>query len=201
MLDVFSVGAWNLHPGPLPEAAGINVPSWAIALGWSQHGVTLHRMTADYDEGDIAYEDRFPIRDQATGLTLSAECGTRGMRLVGRLIDQLADDPSAVPRSPQDLARRGYFGRGQPGDGEIDWSQPAATIEAHVRAADFRPFPSPWLTPRAVVDGEWVELIEVAVGSETDGTPGASHADGDTVVVAAGDRWIELIETRRASLP
>lgn len=199
VLDAFPVGAWNLHPGPLPEGAGINVPSWAIALGWAEHGVSLHRMTAEYDEGGLTYEDRFPVSDTATGLTLSAECGSRGIRLVKQLIDQLADDPAGVPDAPQDLSKRGYYGLGQPNDGIVDWSQPAASIEAHVRAADFRPFPSPWRAPEATVDGDTHQLIEVAIGDPTDEPPGTSRETQTGLAVAAGDRWITLIETRRIS--
>ncbi len=199
VLDVFTVGAWNLHPGPLPEGAGINVPSWAIALGWSEHGVSLHRMTAEYDEGGLAYVDRFPIADNATGLTLSAECGSRGLRLVKQLVDQLADDPAGVPDEPQDLSRRGYYGLGQPGDGRVDWADEATAIEAHVRAADFRPFDSPWHAPRAEIDGVTYELIDVAIGEPTDNPPGTSRETDAGRSVAAADRWITLIEARKVS--
>ena len=199
VLEVFPVGAWNLHPGPLPEGAGINVPSWAIALGWSEHGVSLHRMTAEYDEGGLAYEDRFPIAEAATGLTLSAECGNRGLRLVKQLIDQLAADPAAVPDSPQDLSRRGYYGKGQPNDGVVDWSAPAAAIEGHVRAADFRPFESPWHAPRAEIDGGSFELVEVAVGEPTTEPAGSTRTDDERISVAAADRWITLIEARKVT--
>lgn len=195
VLDVFGVGAWNLHPGPLPEGAGINVPSWAIALGWTEHGVTVHRMTTEYDEGEIAYADRFPIAERATGLTLSAECGSRGLRLVKQLIDQLADDPAGVPRLRQDPARRGYYGLGQPRDGRIDWTRPAAEVDAHVRAADFRPFDSPWPAPCTEVDGRRLALLEVAIGEPTDAAPGTTVADDGRLAVAAADRWVTLIET------
>ena len=199
VLEIASIGAWNLHPGPLPEGAGINVPSWAIALGWREYGVSLHRMTAEYDEGELTYEDRFPIAEGATGLTLSAECGTRGLRLVKRLIDQLVEDPSAVPGEAQDLRRRGYYGRGQPHDGVIDWSTSSATIEAHVRAADFRPFDSPWRTPRAEIDGCWFELIDVEVGAPTTEVAGTARCDEGRIAVAASDRWLSLIEARKVT--
>lgn len=195
-LDVFGVGAWNLHPGPLPEGAGINVPSWAVALGWEEHGVTLHRMTAEYDAGDIAYEDRFPIRDSATGLTLSAECGSRGLRLVSALLDQLAEDPSEVPAAPQSVDDRAYFGKGQPNNGRIDWTAPAERIEAHVRAADFRPFPSPWHPPVADVDGELVGLVEVSIGDVASVPPGTSRRVGTELSIAAADRWVTVNELR-----
>ncbi len=199
VVEVFSVGAWNLHPGPLPEAAGINVPSWAIADGFQEHGVTVHAMTENYDEGAIAYEERFPLRDGATGLTLSAECATRGLGLIRSLIQQLADDPSAVPHITQDLTAQRYYGLGQPNDGVIDWQQAASKIEAHVRAADFRPFEGPWKPPKACVGGELIGLVKVQVGDEVaPGTQAGQLAvfDGRTAV-AADDRWVHLVETEQ----
>lgn len=199
-LDLFAVGAWNLHPGPLPEAAGINVPSWAVALSWTEHGVTVHRMTSEYDAGDIAYQDRFSIPVGATGLRLSAECARRGMALVSGLIGQLEEDAAGVPRIAQDLAARAYYGRGQPNDGRIDWNESAERIVAHVRAADFRPFPSPWHEPIAEIDGEPVGLVEVSIGSRTSATPGTcARLDGE-LSVAATDHWIMIHEMKSVSV-
>ena len=195
VLSVFGVGAWNLHPGPLPEAAGINVPNWAIAEGHTSHGVTVHAMTENYDEGSIAYEDRFPIKEGATGLTLSVECASRGLALVKRLCDQLETDPAGVPRIAQDLSRRRFFGIGQPNDGLVAWTDRAETVAAQVRAADFRPFDNPWQPPRAEVGGVTHLLREVAVGDETDASPGTVRHEDDELLVAAGDRWVRLLET------
>ncbi len=197
VLNLFPTGAWNLHPGALPEAAGANVPSWAITLRWASHGVTLHKMTADFDAGDISYEDRFPIGPAATGLTLSAECSLRGLRLIQSLITQLENDPSAVPSLAQDLLRRRYFGRQQPSAGIVDWNRTAADIEAYVRACDFRPFPSPWRPPHALVGDHWHELHSVEVGHMTNEPPGTVRV-GPVDAVAAADRWISLTETTEA---
>ena len=199
VLEAFEVGAWNLHPGALPEAAGINVPSWSIALGWEEHGVSLHWMTPEYDAGDLAYEDRFAIDPAATGLTLSAACASRGLRLVAALLQQLADDPGAVPRHPQDLARRQYYGRGQPNDGVVEWNDPAAVIAAHVRAADFRPFPSPWNAPQAKIDGDLYELVEVAVGDPATVPAGTFHSTSSGWDVACGDRWLHVVNARKVN--
>lgn len=199
VLELFGVGAWNLHPGPLPEAAGINVPSWAIALGHRRHGVTLHRMTENYDEGAVAYEDRFPIAPDATGLRLSAECGRRGLVLVQRLLEQLAVDPAAVPRVPQDLSQRRFFSTGQPNDGVIEWTSPAEVVDAHVRAADFRPFTGPWKAPRAVVGDETRRLLEVAVDRPSDAVAGSVARDGDRLMVAAADNWVRIVDSEEVA--
>lgn len=195
VLAVFRIGAWNLHPGPLPSAAGINVPSWAIADGHNEHGVTVHAMTENYDEGAIAYAERFAIKPDATGLTLSAECGSRGLALIKRLLDQLADDPGGVPRKPQDLARRHLYPLGQPNDGIIDWTAPAEEIAAHVRAADFRPFSGPWSPPIAQIGTERRQLHEVHVEDTADGPPGHVQRTPVQLRVASADRWVRIIDS------
>jgi methionyl-tRNA formyltransferase len=199
VLQVFAVGAWNLHPGPLPEAAGINVPSWAIVNRHREHGVTVHEMTANYDEGSISYEERFPIAERATGLALSAQCASRGLLLIQQLITQLADEPANVPRVAQDLSRRQLFGPGQPNGGAIDWTRTAAEVDAYARAANFRPFASPWSAPVAEVDGRVLALHEVTIDDpvSVDVTPGdvrLSGPDHAVVSVAAVDRWVRIVE-------
>ena len=56
------LGAYNLHPGPLPEYAGLSVPSWAIYNGERSHAVTLHEMDAEVDAGSVAFEES--LRDR-----------------------------------------------------------------------------------------------------------------------------------------
>src|SRR5919109_2815282 len=54
-------GSFNLHPGPLPEYAGLNAPSWAIYNGETRHAVTLHWMEPEVDAGPIAYAAELAI--------------------------------------------------------------------------------------------------------------------------------------------
>jgi len=64
VLRVPAHGAYNLHPGALPEYAGLNAPSWAIYHGEAFHGVTLHRMEPGIDTGPIAFQTRFRLDDE-----------------------------------------------------------------------------------------------------------------------------------------
>ena len=59
VLESPAIGCFNMHPGPLPEYAGLNAPSWAIYHGETAHGVTIHWMSAGIDSGAVAYESRF----------------------------------------------------------------------------------------------------------------------------------------------
>ena len=64
----------NFHDGPLPGYAGLNVTTWAIHNGESEHGVAWHLITSDIDGGDIVAESRFEIRADETAFSLNARC-------------------------------------------------------------------------------------------------------------------------------
>src|SRR3954471_7318713 len=63
-----TIGSFNLHPGPLPQYAGLNAPSWAIYHGETSHGVTVHWMDKGIDTGAIAYSAELPVDADDTGL-------------------------------------------------------------------------------------------------------------------------------------
>ncbi|GAA4860830.1 methionyl-tRNA formyltransferase [Actinomycetospora straminea] len=191
VLDAPRLGAFNLHPGPLPECAGLNAPSWAIARGHTEHGVTLHWMEAGIDTGDVVDQVRFPITPDDTGLTVSVRCIGHGQELVDRLLGHL--DAGTVPRHPQDRSARRYFGRGVPHEGRVPWSAPADEVLAFLRACDYGPYPSPWGVPRTSRNGagEIGIVRAAATGRSSAGhAPGEVDRDDEGPVVATADTWI-----------
>src|SRR6266516_2502545 len=186
------IGSFNLHPGPLPEYAGLNAPSWAIYNGEARHGVTLHWMDKDIDAGPVVWLDWFGLSDADTGLSVAGQCVRRGVPLVVKLVQTAAQDPTSIPRIPQDRARRRYFGAGPPSGGSLDWSWPAGEISRFVRAADYAPFPSPWGHPQAVLEGRPVGIVKVAsTGLPAEDPPGTVREITTTgAVVATGDELV-----------
>jgi methionyl-tRNA formyltransferase len=190
------IGCFNMHPGPLPRYAGLNVVSWAIYRGETSHGVTIHKMEPGIDTGHIVYQELFDIDDADTGLTLSAKCIRSGIALVLRLIETASSDPAAIPLMPQDLTKREYFGREIPYEGRLFWSLPAREIVNFVRACDFFPFHSPWGHPQTIL-GTMSGAQEIGVvkacltGERCDVSPGTV---GDVarpgVKIACRDEWV-----------
>ena len=195
VLRVPAQGAYNLHPGPLPDYAGLNAPSWAIYNGEDSHGVTLHRMEPGIDTGPIAFQERFAITPEDTGLSLSLRCAEKGLALIERL---LAADPACLALAPQDLGRRRYFGRGVPQGGRIDWRHSARRMHAFVRACDYHPFASPWGVPRARLADREVEIRKVALTGEACAEPpGTVRCDrAGRTRVACADQWLCLSTAR-----
>jgi methionyl-tRNA formyltransferase len=186
------IGSFNMHPGPLPEYAGLNAPSWAIYNGEPRHGVTVHWMEPGIDTGAIAYERRFELDEAETGLSLSLRCVREGLPLVEQLLEDAALD--RIPAQQQDLSRRNYYGRQAPQDGRIDWNRPAREVVAFVRACDYFPFPSPWGHPLARLDGRDVAVLKAApIGGKATVAPGEVGPPGETgISVAAAGEWVEV---------
>jgi methionyl-tRNA formyltransferase len=189
------IGSFNLHPGPLPEYAGLNAPSWAIYEGRSVHEATLHWMDPGIDTGAVVYRASFEIEETDTGLSLTAKCVRHGVPLVLRLIADAARDPSSIPTLEQDLRKRRYFGREVPNDGNLDWNAPAREVVRFIRAADFGPFSSPWGAPQAQLGGRSVGIVKASLSGEaTDKPPGSigEALERGGVMAATSDEWIAV---------
>lgn len=194
------VGSFNLHPGPLPEYAGLNVPSWAIYHGETDHGVTLHWIAPEVDAGPIAFAARFPVTASDTGLTVYSKCLQFGMPLISRLLDCMDRDVKTIPSVEQDLSRRRYFGRKIPHRGWVPWNSPARRVVDFIRACDYQPWSSPWGTPRTAGPRiePHIEIVRAARTGETAGeAPGTvGNLEDGGVRVAAADEWVLVSRLR-----
>jgi UDP-4-amino-4-deoxy-L-arabinose formyltransferase/UDP-glucuronic acid dehydrogenase (UDP-4-keto-hexauronic acid decarboxylating) len=192
ILEAPRIGSFNMHPGPLPECAGLNAVSWALYEGKREHGVTVHWMAAGIDTGAVAYERRFNIEPNETALTLSAKCVKLGVPLIERLLETAADDPGAIPAHPQDLTRRRYRGREVPQGGRLEWSRSGREIVNFVRACDYLPFASPWGHPKSSFGGQELAVLKAALtGLASDEPPGTvGEPQGRGVMVSAKYEWV-----------
>ena len=193
VLEAPSLGAFNLHPGPLPERAGLHTPSWAIYEGSDWHGVTLHRMTSEVDGGDIAFASKFDIGPQDTGLRVMMRCVELGVPMLERLLE-CAERGEAIPAAEQDRTRRRRYPSGPPEDGRVGFDRTAREVVNFVRACDYRPFPSPWGFPSCSAEGVELKLLSARETKiPSDSAPGTvMHAEQGAVQVAAVDEWVRI---------
>jgi methionyl-tRNA formyltransferase len=188
------IGSFNLHPGPLPEYAGLNAPSWAIYHGAPRYAVTLHWMAPGIDTGDIAFTAPVGITGQETGLTLSAACVRAGLPLIGALLRVAASHPHRIPAIAQDLTRRRFFGREGPHPRGMPWDLPARRLDAFVRACNYGPFASPWGRPISLLGDCRIEILKTSpTGECCSPVPGTVDTDsGGAIRVATADEWLRL---------
>ncbi len=185
VIDAVKIGCFNLHPGPLPEYAGLNAPSWAIFNGEKTHRVTVHKMESKIDTGPVVYSAAFEIGKDDSALTVFGSCVKLGVPLLLKLVEKASHDPSGLPMTPQDLTRRRYFGRDVPNDGWISWSGSARQIVNFVRACDYHPFLSPWGHPKTCLEGREIGIVRARAIDE-------SPARAPGTVLASADREAKI---------
>lgn len=144
------------------------------------------------DTGAIVYQSCFGIEVDETALSLSLKCVREGIKLMLRLLEAAEAHPPAIPLTPQDIARREYFGREVPEQGCVSWSWPADKVVNFVRACDYFPFSSPWGYPRSRLGVQEFALVKArrtSLACEVlPGTIGKTTDSG--VYVACKDEWI-----------
>jgi methionyl-tRNA formyltransferase len=193
ILEAVKLGAFNLHPGPLPDYAGMNAPSWAIFNNEKQHGVTLHQMTAGIDEGSIAYQEMFELTEKDTGLSVSTKCVRLGVQMIETLLATLHEDPTHIPKLSQDFSKRRYFGLKAPFEGWVHWEMRAAELERFVRASDYYPLPSPWGYPKAKLGEQEIGLMKVSkTGVASDQEVGNIKEQDGVIWLATKDEWLAV---------
>jgi UDP-4-amino-4-deoxy-L-arabinose formyltransferase/UDP-glucuronic acid dehydrogenase (UDP-4-keto-hexauronic acid decarboxylating) len=81
--------AVNIHPSLLPQYKGPSPTNWAIIEGEKETGVTIHRLTAVVDSGDILMQYRAWIEKCNDGQLRRKLYG-----IAAKLFNQLVDDLS-----------------------------------------------------------------------------------------------------------
>jgi UDP-4-amino-4-deoxy-L-arabinose formyltransferase/UDP-glucuronic acid dehydrogenase (UDP-4-keto-hexauronic acid decarboxylating) len=203
VLTQASQGAVNMHPGLLPEYAGLHTHQWAIRNGERECGITIHFMEPGLDTGDIILQRRFAIRAEHTGLTLFLDCMREGTEAMRDVLTRIAGG-AALPRAPQDATRRRLYRHGDALDGRIDWTWPAAVVERFVRAGNYLPFESPSYTAfvettnghgDCALEVMDVRVIEEAAGAGSPGEVGGT-AGGSPIVGCGDGRGVALRQAR-----
>ena len=60
-IQAFEHRILNIHPSLLPDYKGLNTYRRALDNGESEHGVSIHLVTAELDDGPILAQARYPI--------------------------------------------------------------------------------------------------------------------------------------------
>jgi len=132
LLALAKRGAYNMHGSLLPKHRGRAPVNWAILLGDTETGATLHEMTEKPDAGRIVDQLAVPIGPDDTAREVFARVTEAAEAVMRRSLPRLVDGTAEL--RAQDLARGSYHGGRRPEDGRIDWARSGAEIHNLVRA-------------------------------------------------------------------
>lgn len=188
LLDLPRLGCVNVHASLLPRHRGVSPIQAAILSGDDVTGCTTMRIDEGIDTGDVLLREETPIRPDDTAGTLSDRLATLGANLLVRTLDGLAD--GTVTPHPQAGDGATYTGKIHKGDGEIDWTPPAADVARRVRA--MTPWPSAWTQ---MGESRLIVVEAVARDDAPAGAPGVV-VSARPLLVRCGKGALELVRVK-----
>jgi methionyl-tRNA formyltransferase len=193
VLELPRFGCVNVHTSLLPKYRGAAPIQWAILNGETETGVTIMKMDAGMDTGDILAQAATPISPGDNSQTLHDRLARMGAEL---LVATLRDSGAGriQPRA-QPAGGVSYAPKIKKQDGQIHWEQPAPAIWNRVRAM------IPWPGAFTFLQGEsQAHLLKIWQAEVTEGTgaPGeVLRADKAGLVVACGTEALRILNLQR----
>lgn len=190
IIDIPPLGILNVHASLLPKYRGAAPIQWAIANGETVTGVTIMRIDAGLDTGDILLQEATKIGAEETAPELAARLAPMGARLLVQALEGLAN--GSIQPVPQDHAQATLAPILKREDGLVDFRWPAARIAC--RARGFQPWPGAWTWWR----GQRFFLWKCRPAHvETPAVPGKLFSHGRRLYAACGQgEALELLEVQ-----
>ena len=174
----------NVHPALLPVGRGPWPMPCTILRGLTESGVTLHKVAAGFDTGDILLQEAFPVTQRDTLETLTETIRTVAPRLAAACavdLDRLW--ASAVPQGAGE-----YWP--EPGEEEM-----VITPEDSARRADrvARAFAGYGFVYRGGGEEQRILRGEVRFASHTT-RPGTMRVEGGVPMYALRGGWLRIFQ-------
>lgn len=124
-------GCINVHTSLLPRYRGAAPIQWAILNDDKQTGVTIMKMDAGLDTGDILSQETTPVLPQDTAESLHNRLAQMGAELLVKTIPSYISGEISPHPQPSDGVTLAPKIKKQ--DGQLDWNQSARTLWNRVR--------------------------------------------------------------------
>ena len=140
VLDLPKYACLNIHGSLLPRWRGAAPIQRAIATGDAETGVTIMKMAAGLDTGDMLFKTFCPVTAEDTSASLHDKLAVQGAEAICAVLaseEKLKD--YLDNREVQDEAFTVYAQKLSKAEAQIDWTESAVNIDRNIRA--FNPWP------------------------------------------------------------
>src|SRR3954470_2012813 len=137
MIELPPLGNLNVHASLLPKYRGAAPIQWAIAIGEQVTGVTVMRIDAGLDTGDMLAHAEEQIRSDDTALTLGPRLAALGAELMAATLPRL--ERGEIAPQKQEHAQATLAPILKKEDGLLDFRRTAQTNLNRLRG--FQPWP------------------------------------------------------------
>jgi len=162
-LALFRQGGINIHPSLLPKYRGPTPIQAAILNRDTVTGITIQKLAAEMDSGDILSQEELPLTGTETAGSLSDIVSVKAADMLadvlGRMVHGFTYGSAygGVQSREQNHGDATYCSLISKDDGVIDWNRSALEIEAKIRGY------SPWTLCRTIHDGRELIILKADV--------------------------------------
>jgi methionyl-tRNA formyltransferase len=167
VLDLPKFGCINVHASLLPKYRGAAPIQWAILNNERETGVSIMKMTAGLDSGDVLAQRATPIDPDETAAALHNRLAAIGAELLLETLPAYIQG-RMTPR-PQDHAAATHARKITKADGHLDWSRPALELRNRIRA--FTPWPGAFVHWTTHGQARFLKIWRAQI-EQRQGTPG-----------------------------
>ncbi|MDD3218669.1 MAG: methionyl-tRNA formyltransferase [Lachnospiraceae bacterium] len=190
VLDIPKYGCLNVHASLLPKYRGAAPIQWAVIDGEKESGVTIMRMDAGLDTGDMIKKVVVSLDDKETGGTLFDKLSQAGAKLLVDVLKDIEAGSAVYEKQPQESTTE-YAKMIDKKMGQIDWNQSAEVIERLIRGLN------PWPSAYTHINGKTLKIWEADVIEENSGKPGEIlKVTKKEILVQAGKKALSLQEVQ-----
>lgn len=192
VLDTPRLGCVNIHASLLPRWRGASPIQQAILAGDTESGVSLMKMDAGLDTGDVILRRSLPLEAAWSAGDLHDALAPLGAEM---LLETLADLERALRGAePQDDSAATYAPRLSKQQAEIDWRKPADQLLREVHAYN------PWPVSYSFLQEDSIRIWNACVSNAFEARqPGQVVAhDRNGVYVSCGDALLQVTELQFA---
>ena len=127
ILEMPRFGCINIHASLLPELRGAAPINWAIILGMRETGVTIMKMDAGMDTGEIITQETVEILEDDDAESLGNMLSVLGAQRLLEVVCEIARSGS-IASTPQDHERATLAPMLKKDYGRIDWNRTTEEI-------------------------------------------------------------------------
>jgi len=189
-LSLFPLGGINIHPSLLPKYRGPSPVQAAILNRDAVTGISIQRLALQMDNGDILFQEQFPLTGNETTLALEEIMARKAAAAIGgTLVKIAAGETFGAAQNHEEASYCRLITRE---DALLDWKSGALEIDAAIRAF------FPWPLCRTIHKGHELFILKAGLykGSAVQGMPGQVLGidKHDGILIQTGDGIIAAAE-------
>ena len=181
ILDIPPYGCLNVHASLLPAWRGAAPIQWSIISGDTKTGVTIMKMNAGLDTGDIISQEAVRIREDETGGSLFDRLMPVGAELLLRTMREIEAGRAVLKPQPE-KSTTPYASMLTKKSGLVDWTKRADEIERMIRGL------SPWPSAYTFEHGKMLKIWKAEVVRPVSDVEAASDREQENLHPAAGQK-------------